>query len=153
MTIKTRLDKVRNYDYERLKKELKFYFFLFLAILLFALLIAGVIEVDLVPNSENDSLVYTVLNALIYGGFFCALGFFNIGIKSNFLRNLIFAVVFLWFCTGFGYYDFVFTFHLWFLIYQYFSLSNPYGLYFFLYNFYIFGLLYTISFATEREEL
>lgn len=146
------LDTLRHYDYTRLKKELTFYFFLSLIIVFIILLIFQVIKIEIVLDNPDSNLLFTILNSVVYGGFFVACGFFTLGLQNSTTRFYYGLLLFLILIIGLTFITVRFRFEIWLFFYKDFCLSTQDGLWFFLYNFYIFFTIYGISFALEREK-
>ncbi len=150
--IKAKVDKLRYADYSHLKSELRFYFLLALVIVGIIFLITGVIRIHIRWGEMNSNFVYTICNSIIFGAYFCTLGFFNLGLQKATLRYLVLIVVFIWFMSGLGFFDLIFEFNFPFFIYKYYAPSGSETALFFTINFFLVWLiLFAISLATERE--
>lgn len=149
--IESRLDKIRYYDYGRLKKEILFYAKISVIIIILLLIIFGIIRIYFFIDSIDSNIFYTILNTLIYGGYFCALGFFNLGIKNNTTRFFLLLLILLLFLIGLGYLDILVYVNLPVFFYKWFSFASVEGLYFFVLNFHFWFFCYCISISLERE--
>jgi len=149
---KSFLRAIRNYNYERLKQDVKFW--LFFGVIIFALILflTGTIRIVFTAGSEESSILYTLLNALVFGVFINSLGIFNKGIKGLKIKLGILIVAIIVVLTGFGYFDVQIHFNLWFFAYKIYSSSSAHGIYFFWLNLYFWSIIYFISFITESED-
>lgn len=150
--IKRRINKIRKYDYSRLKKELIFYLKIILLLSVILLFVFGVVKIYI--NMDNDiinSLLWCVLNALGYGGFFVMCGFFTRGLQAKNIRIYLILLIITLLISGIGTLNITFYFGFPIFFYHYFSLGTADGLYFLLGNFHIFGIIFIISIPLERE--
>lgn len=148
---KQTLDNIRLYDYVRLKKEMRFYIILGIIITLVLLLLTGILQIYLEYGSQDTSIIWTIISALIYGGYTSSLGIFNKGIQKDNLRYALMLIIIILFLSGFGFWSITFRFNVWFLVHKTVSVSSIQGIYFFILNIYLFTIIYFISFTTERE--
>jgi len=142
-----------HYDYKALKIEMIFYGAIIIIILLILTYFLGVWRLDIVAPTDNwlDGVLYTILNALVFGAYMNTLGLFNDGVQNKTMYYLLIIFVVFFFLSGLGFWNFVFYINLPFLFYKYFSLSTHHGIYFIWYNLTLFLIIYVMSFMFERE--
>jgi len=143
---------LKGYDIEALKKSIKFWLLFFGVIFFIILLATGTIKILFFAGSQESSILYTLLNALVFGVYINALGIFNKGTKKLKYKLIILSVAILIMITGFGYFDFQIHFNLWFFAYRIYSSSSVHGILFFWINLYFWSAIYFLSYMTESEE-
>lgn len=153
MTRKLRqgINELRYYDYNHLKNEMRFYFILCVIIIFIIMLISGILRISIFIGSKDSSIVFTVLNALVFGAFLNSLGLFNYGIRKKnwkYIFMFIFIIVML---LGFGYFNIEIQCNFWFLAYKTYSTSSGKGIAFFVLNFYLWFAIYFLSFLVEGK--
>jgi len=143
---------IRGYNYEQLKQDVKFWLLFVGVIVVIILFLTGTIKIYFIAGSEESSILYTLLNALVFGVYINALGIFNKGIKKLKYKILILIfAVFIVIC-GLAYFDIQVHFNLWFFLYKIYSSSSVHGINFFWINLYFWSAIYFISYMTESEE-
>lgn len=145
------VNKYRYYDYNHLYKEVRFWLYFSIIIILLVLLISGVIRIFIEFNTQNNGFLFTIMNALVWYVYLNAIGIGNRGTTNKNLKYIIILIGILLVLLGFGYFNIRFFFGFWFFNYQYFSLSSPDGIFFFWTNQHIFLPLFFITFLTESE--
>lgn len=147
------LKKIRTLDYEGIKRTAKFYLIIMAIVIIILFLIIGVIQISAVPNFEAESsLLWTLLNAFIFGVYLSFCGFMNKGIKKEYKKWILLFLIFMA-LSGFGVVDFEFTFNIPFITHRVFSASTINGVLFFISpaNLAMFLGFWLLTFATESE--
>lgn len=141
----------REYDYDALKGNLKFYFFFVVIAISLFLLAFQIIQIRIFGSSREFNFLFTIMNSLIFGAYFNLLGIFNTGIRNRNWKLLILAIILIIILLGFTYLNIVIVFNFWFLAYNVFSTASVDGIYFFIYNEVFWLILYGASFLIESE--
>ena len=149
---KTFIRALRGYDIEQLKRDIKFWVIFILVIIFLFLLFTGTIKILFFYGTEESSIIYTLLNALVFGVYINALGIFNKGMKKRNYKLIVLVVALFIMLCGFGYFDYRIHFNFWFFYYKVFSTSSVHGILFFWLNIYFWSALYFLTFITESEE-
>ena len=143
---------LRGYDIEALKNDIKFWLLFFGVIIGIILLATGTIKILFFAGSQESSILYTLLNALVFGVYINALGIFNKGTRKLKYKLIILFVAIIIMITGFGYFDIQLHFNFWFFAYKIFSSSSVHGINFFWVNLYFWMCVYFLSYLIESEE-
>lgn len=153
MRIKNRINKIRYYDYNHLYREILFYTFLIVLIMVIVLICIGTIQIYIrVSNNIIISLGFALICSIIYGGYWIACGFFIYGMDKRSITMFVFVLLFSLFIFGIGTLNVLFKFNFWLLGYKYFSLNSIHGLFFMLGNLHIFGFIWLISIPIMKEK-
>lgn len=148
--IKYDLQYFKSYDYTKLKNDIRFYAIVILIVFLVICLITGVIKVKFLIGSQESSILFTVLNSLVFGVYFNIVGL-RFGITKQNTKLVILVILIIVMLLGFGYFDLQFEFNFFFFAYKIYSTSSYHGIYFFTYNIYIWSSIYFLSFFIESE--
>lgn len=148
------IQKIRNLDYDGLKRSFQFYLIIIIIIFIIIGFITGLFGIAILPDNDYDSnLLFTLLNVFIYGVFFSFCGFFNKGIRKSY-KKYVAILFFILFICGFGLASFEFHINLNIpLWYPTFSTSTIQGAFFFAspLNFAMFCGIFLFSFTIESE--
>lgn len=151
--IKYRINKIRNYDYKRLLKEIALYLVLIIIVIIIVLIISGNIKFYIIQSDDFlETYSWMLLTMIGYGGFFTACQFFILGLTLRSIKYSIIILLLILFIIGIGTISIQFELYFWFLLYPYFSFGNYHGLMFLSVNNYIFLVFYAISLSIMREK-
>ena len=82
--IRYRINKIRNYDYKRLLKEIALYLVLIIIVIIIVLIISGNIKFYIIQSDDFlETYSWMLLTMIGYGGFFTACQFFILGLTAS----------------------------------------------------------------------
>lgn len=145
------LEKLRVYDWTRLKKLIKFYLIVVFVIIIIILLLTTVIIVQIDFNTQMLGFLYTILNAFTWYIYINTLGLFNKGIRRFSWKLVILVIALIIVLCGFGYFNIRIHIRIAILRYQTFSTSSVDGIYFFWQNLYLWWIIKFITLLIESE--
>lgn len=138
----------------------KLSFYVSLGVFAIYLLYAEIIIIEIHSESYYKGLLFSMLNALIFGMYLNVCGFgFNKLMSRSFFKYTAVVFLVLMTCQGFGLWGFRFTFNVnkplnfKLLAYNVYESNSEKGIRFLTYNIYIFGIIWFLSFMLESEIL
>lgn len=133
-------------------------FYVSLGLFAIWLLYVEIIIIEINSEKYYKGLLFSMLNALIFGMYLNVCGFgFNKIMSKSFFKYTAFVFILLMTVQGFGLWGFRFTFQVNkplnfnLLAYNVYESNSEKGILFLTFNIYIFGIIWFLSFLLESE--